>query len=160
MNPENTASVLLIEDHHDIADMVCEFMESQDYIMDYAADGVTGLHLAVTGEYDAIILDLMLPGMDGIALLEKLRNTDNVKLVFVVPKNVGAAFPVQRFKLLGVYGAGVDDTSPRQLDILTKYQESRLERRGRSSTRVSIGLVANPSRRTRKQSIQRAMVFS
>ena len=74
MSTEATGNILLIEDHHDIADMVCEFMESRNYIMDYAADGVTGLHLAVTGEYDAIILDLMLPGMDGIKLLEKLRN--------------------------------------------------------------------------------------
>ena len=73
MSSQTKGSILLIEDHHDIADMVCEFMESRDYIMDYAADGVTGLHLAVTGEYDAIILDLMLPGMDGIEVLEKLR---------------------------------------------------------------------------------------
>lgn len=73
MSKESSGSILLIEDHHDIADMVCEFMESRSYIMDYAADGITGLHLAVTGDYDAIILDLMLPGLDGIALLEKLR---------------------------------------------------------------------------------------
>ena len=74
MNTEPTGSILLIEDHNDIADMVCDFMESKHYIMDYAADGITGLHLAVTGDYDAIILDLMLPGMDGITLLEKVRN--------------------------------------------------------------------------------------
>ncbi len=73
MNSETKGSILLIEDHHDIADMVCEFMESHGYLMDYAADGITGLHLAVTGEYDVIILDLMLPGMDGIELLTKLR---------------------------------------------------------------------------------------
>lgn len=67
----------MIEDHHDIADMVCEYMEACEYIMDYAADGVTGLHLAVTGDYDAIILDLMLPGIDGIDLLNKLRSEAN-----------------------------------------------------------------------------------
>jgi len=70
---ENPGSVLLIEDHQDIAEMVFAFFENRGYTVDYAADGVTGLHLAVTQEYDAIILDLMLPGLDGLELCEKLR---------------------------------------------------------------------------------------
>ncbi len=66
-------SLLLVEDHRDIAEMVHGYLESQGYVVDYAADGVTGLHLAVTNDYDAIILDLMLPGMDGINLCRKFR---------------------------------------------------------------------------------------
>jgi DNA-binding response OmpR family regulator len=65
--------ILLIEDHHDIAAMVCEHLEFSGYDIDYAADGVTGLHLAVSGEFDAIILDLMLPGMDGLEVCRKYR---------------------------------------------------------------------------------------
>ena len=65
--------ILLIEDHHDIAEMVCDHLEFRGYDVDYAADGVTGLHLAVTGEFDAIILDLMLPGMDGMEVCRKYR---------------------------------------------------------------------------------------
>ena len=68
------ALILLIEDHHDIAAMVCEHLEFSGHEVDYAADGVTGLHLAVTGEFDAIILDLMLPGMDGLEICRKYRN--------------------------------------------------------------------------------------
>lgn len=68
------ALILLIEDHHDIAAMVCEHLEFIGYEVDYAADGVTGLHLAVTGNFDAIILDLMLPGMDGMEICRKYRN--------------------------------------------------------------------------------------
>ncbi|MEM1260821.1 MAG: response regulator transcription factor [Pseudomonadota bacterium] len=71
--PEAT-SLLLIEDNHDIAAMICDFFEARGYTMDYAADGVTGLHLAVTGSFDAIILDLMLPGIDGVEVCRKLRN--------------------------------------------------------------------------------------
>ena len=71
--PETT-SLLLVEDNHDIAAMVCDYFEARGYTMDYAADGVTGLHLAVTGSYDAIVLDLMLPGIDGVELCRKLRN--------------------------------------------------------------------------------------
>ncbi len=72
----NTAehdSVLLIEDNQDIATMVYDYLEQQGYLVDYAADGVTGLHLAVTNSYDVIILDLMLPGIEGMDVLQKIR---------------------------------------------------------------------------------------
>ncbi len=65
--------VLLVEDNHDIAAMLCDHLELSGYEVDYAADGVTGLHLAVTGGFDAIILDLMLPGMDGLDVCRKYR---------------------------------------------------------------------------------------
>jgi DNA-binding response OmpR family regulator len=74
MTSRQSGALLLIEDHQDIAEMVYAYFEHRDYILDYAADGVTGLHLAVTNDYDAIILDLMLPGMDGLKLCQKLRN--------------------------------------------------------------------------------------
>ena len=74
MNPGESKSVLLIEDHADIAEMVGAYLESRQYIVDYAADGITGLHLAVSNRYDAIILDLMLPGMDGLEVCHKIRN--------------------------------------------------------------------------------------
>jgi DNA-binding response OmpR family regulator len=65
--------VLLVEDHKDIAEMVIAYLEGRGFDVDYAADGVTGLHLAVSNTYDAIILDLMLPGMDGLEVCRKLR---------------------------------------------------------------------------------------
>ena len=74
MSTESSPAILLIEDHKDIAEMVMAYLEKRGFEMDYAADGVTGLHLAVSNTYDAIILDLMLPGMDGIAVCRKLRN--------------------------------------------------------------------------------------
>ena len=66
-------SVLLVEDHQDIAELVFSHLEGCGYLVDYAGDGVTGLHLAVTNDYDAIVLDLMLPGMDGLDVCAKLR---------------------------------------------------------------------------------------
>jgi DNA-binding response OmpR family regulator len=74
MNPGESKSVLLIEDHADIAEMVGAYLENREYIIDYAADGITGLHLAVSNQYDAIILDLMLPGMDGLEVCQKIRD--------------------------------------------------------------------------------------
>ena len=73
MSTEPTAAILLIEDHKDIAEMVIAYLEKHGFELDYAFDGVTGLHLAVSNAYDAIILDLMLPGMDGIDVCRKLR---------------------------------------------------------------------------------------
>lgn len=68
-----SASILLIEDNADIAQMVGDHLESSGFVVDYGADGVSGLHLAVTGTFDAIVLDLMLPGMDGLDVCRKLR---------------------------------------------------------------------------------------
>ncbi|NNF17075.1 MAG: response regulator transcription factor [Gammaproteobacteria bacterium] len=72
MSEEST--YLLVEDHPDIAMMICDYFEERNCVVDYAADGVTGLHLAASNDFDAIILDLMLPGMDGLELCRKLRN--------------------------------------------------------------------------------------
>ncbi len=71
--PAVEATVLLVEDHHDIAEMVTAYLERRGFNIDYAADGITGLHLAVSNVYDAIILDLLLPGLDGMELCQKLR---------------------------------------------------------------------------------------
>ena len=73
MNPNESKNVLIVEDHADIAEMVGAYLEEREYIVDYAADGVTGLHLAVTNPYDAIVLDVMLPGMDGLEICSKIR---------------------------------------------------------------------------------------
>jgi DNA-binding response OmpR family regulator len=66
--------ILLVEDNRGIAEMVGEFLERRGFSVDYASDGVTGLHLAVTNSYDVVVLDLMLPGMDGLDLCRKLRH--------------------------------------------------------------------------------------
>lgn len=69
-----TTTILLIEDHRDIAEMIAEYFEQRGFAIDHAADGVTGLHLAVSNSYDVIVADVMLPGIDGIALCRKLRD--------------------------------------------------------------------------------------
>lgn len=73
MDSAEGGSILLVEDHRDIAEMVYAYLEHRGYDVDYAADGITGLHLAVTNDYDVLVLDLMLPGMDGLDLCDKLR---------------------------------------------------------------------------------------
>ncbi len=65
--------LLVIEDHKDILANISEYFSLKGWEVTGALDGLTGLHHAVTGNYDAIILDLMLPGMDGILICKALR---------------------------------------------------------------------------------------
>lgn len=65
--------VLIIEDNQDIAASIYDYLEMQGYTIDAACDGLTGLHLAVTSDYDVIILDLGLPGIDGVDICRRLR---------------------------------------------------------------------------------------
>ena len=65
--------ILIIEDNRDIAANLGDFLSDRGHEVDYAYDGVTGLHLAVVNEFDAIVLDLALPGMDGLDVCRKLR---------------------------------------------------------------------------------------
>ena len=65
--------ILVIEDNSDIAANIGDYLEDKGHVVDFAGDGVTGLHLAVVHEFDAIVLDLTLPGMDGLELCKKLR---------------------------------------------------------------------------------------
>jgi DNA-binding response OmpR family regulator len=65
--------ILVVEDHRDIAENIGDYLAPKGHEIDYAADGITGLHLAVTNDYDVIVLDLMLPALDGLEVCRKLR---------------------------------------------------------------------------------------
>lgn len=69
--------LLVIEDEHRIANSIKKGLEQERYAVDVAYTGTEGYDLASTEDYDAIILDLMLPGMDGIELCRTLRKDNN-----------------------------------------------------------------------------------
>jgi DNA-binding response OmpR family regulator len=66
--------ILVIEDNQDIAANLGDYLEERGHTVDFAADGVTGLHLAVVHDFDAVVLDLNLSGIDGLEVCRKLRN--------------------------------------------------------------------------------------
>ncbi len=72
-NQEPSGLVLIIEDNRNISEMVGEYLESKGFEVDYAVDGLDGYRLAAENTYDVIILDLMLPRMDGLEVCRKLR---------------------------------------------------------------------------------------
>ncbi len=68
--------ILIIEDEHKIANSIKKGLEQELYAVDVAYNGNDGYDLAVSEDYDLIILDLLLPGIDGIAICKKLRNEE------------------------------------------------------------------------------------
>jgi len=69
--------ILIIEDEHLIANSLKKGLEQEHYTVDTTFDGITGFDLASSGDYDLILLDLMLPGMDGMTICQKLRSDNN-----------------------------------------------------------------------------------
>lgn len=65
--------VLIVEDDHKIASFVVNGLKQAGFATDHAADGEEGLHLASTAPYDAAVVDIMLPRLDGLSLIEELR---------------------------------------------------------------------------------------
>lgn len=112
--------LLIIEDNRDIAGNIADYLEPLGHQLDFAADGVTGLHLAVTRRFDAIVLDLNLPGIDGLTLCRKLR------------EDAGSTTPVLMLtardqlddKLAG-FSAGTDDYLVKPFSV--KELEVRLQ---------------------------------
>jgi DNA-binding response OmpR family regulator len=119
--------ILLVEDNHDIAAMVGDHLEQEGYEVDYAADGVTGLHLAVTEDFDAIVLDLMLPGIDGLAICRRLRGEAAKK----TPILMLTARDTLEDKVAGL-DAGADDylVKPFELEELDARLRALLRRAG------------------------------
>ncbi|MDT8397724.1 MAG: response regulator transcription factor [Pseudomonadales bacterium] len=64
---------LIVEDNRDICANIATYLEKHSYIMDFAYDGISAMRLALTNRFDVIVLDLMLPGMDGLSFCQKLR---------------------------------------------------------------------------------------
>lgn len=65
--------ILLVEDHHDIAENISDYFASRGDTVTHASDGLQGLKLARNNAYDVVVLDVMLPGMDGLELCRRLR---------------------------------------------------------------------------------------
>ena len=109
---ESSGLILLIEDNRGIAEMAGEFLERRGYSLDYASDGVTGLRLATQNGYDVIVLDLMLPGIDGLELCRKLRNEAKIS----TPVLMLTARDTLEDKLVGL-DAGADDYLVKPFEI-------------------------------------------
>lgn len=105
--------ILVIEDNKDLAINIGDYLEARQHVLDFAQDGFSGMHLAVNNDYDVIILDLNLPGIDGLELCRKLRDEakrDTPVLMLTARDTVAN-------KLEG-YAAGCDDYMVKPFSLL------------------------------------------
>lgn len=117
--------LLVIEDNLDIAENIGDYFQARGGIIDFAMDGIGGLHLALIHPYDVIILDIMLPGMDGLTLCRKLRK----EAVKATPVLMLTARDTLDDKLEG-FASGADDylVKPFALRELAARIEALLKR--------------------------------
>ncbi len=79
--------ILLIEDEPKTAEYLHKGLTEHGYVVDVARDGIEGKHLAVEGEYDLVVLDIMLPGTDGYGVLAALRNTRDTPVLMLTARD-------------------------------------------------------------------------
>ena len=75
--------LLVVEDEIKLAEYLRKGLNAEGFVVDVANDGLEGLHLALEGEYDVIVLDRMLPGLDGMALLSALRSKKSTPVLML-----------------------------------------------------------------------------
>ena len=118
--------ILIIEDEVAIADLEKDYLELSDFEVDIENDGLAGLQAALNQDYDLIILDLMLPGMDGFEICKKIREQKNIPILMVSAKKDD----IDKIRGLGL---GADDYmtkpfSPSELVARVKAHMARYER--------------------------------
>ena len=125
--------VLVVEDNHNLVANLFEYFDARGFTLDAAPDGPTGLHLAVTKEFDAIVLDWMLPRMDGREVLSRLREAGRDTPVLMLTARDELPDKIAGFR------AGADDylTKPFHLPELEVRLEALVTRaRGRGRSKV------------------------
>lgn len=118
--------ILIVEDDEAIAQLESDYLHAQGFEATVAPDGPTGLDKALTGDYALIILDIMLPGMDGFEVLSKVREQRNIPILLVTARKDD----VDKIKGLGL---GADDYitkpfSPSELAARVKAHIKRYDR--------------------------------
>jgi DNA-binding response OmpR family regulator len=78
--------VLIIEDEQVIAEVEKDYLEANGYVVEIAASGDVGLNMALQGDYDLILLDLMLPKTDGFEICRQVRKVKNIPILMVSAK--------------------------------------------------------------------------
>jgi DNA-binding response OmpR family regulator len=131
--------VLIAEDEEKLRNVLCDFFRSRGDVPIPAADGSTALELAQSQEFDGVLLDIMMPGLDGFSVCRTLRKSSDVPIIFLT------ALSDEDDKLYG-YELGADDyvTKPFTMSVLYAKLSALINRtRGNvlSGDRIAVGRV-------------------
>ena len=118
--------ILIIEDEQAIAELERDYLEISGFEVEIVNDGLNGLNHALSEDFDLVILDLMLPGMDGFEILKQIRESKNTPVILVSAKKDD----IDKIRGLGL---GADDYmtkpfSPSELVARVKAHLARYER--------------------------------
>lgn len=125
--------ILIVEDEKNIANVLAYNIKKEGYDCEIAYDGEAGLTMALTGTYDLILLDIMLPKMNGFEVCEKIRYTSQVPIIFVTAREE------EKDKIFGLE-TGADDY------VTKPFSFKELMSRIRANIRRSSGEVINEKR--------------
>ena len=119
------SSILVIEDDSNIQELISEFLSAEGYQVDTANDGLEGIQKFKQGSYDLVILDIMMPKLDGLAVCRNIREVSNTPIILLTAKSQ------EEDKLLG-YELGADDymTKPFSPKVLLAKAKALLRRTG------------------------------
>jgi two-component system OmpR family response regulator len=127
--------ILVIEDEPDLLRVLCQALREESYAVDPAADGIDGYYKASTWDYDAIVLDLMLPKLDGWQLLDRLRRTRKTPVLILTARDA------VRDRIRGL-DSGADDylVKPFELSELLARLRALIRRAaGNATSTIEIG---------------------
>ena len=122
--------ILLIEDERDIAELKRDYLETSYFLVEIQSDGKRAFEAVKQGQYDLIILDVMLPGLDGFQLCRKIRELTNIPILMVSAKQDD----IDKIRALGL---GADDyiTKPFSPSELVARVKRHLRRYSELTTR-------------------------
>lgn len=127
----NTSKVLIVEDDPTVAEVVGRFLRRDGYEIEVATDGNTGLEQASSGAHDLVVLDLMLPGLDGLEVCRRLRKVTAVPVIMLT------ALGQETDRIVGL-DVGADDY------LAKPFSARELSARIRAVLRRADGLVTTP----------------
>ena len=131
----SSVQVLLVEDDRDLAASVADYLNLEQIIVDHAYNGQSGFNLASENHYDVILLDLMLPRMDGLTVCEKLRNSGIDTPILMLTARDALDDKVAGFR------AGTDDylIKPFAMEELIMRIQALAKRRSGQIKKLAIG---------------------
>lgn len=116
--------ILIVEDNKELANLLCDFLQAENYVVSIAGDGEKALLLYEQYGARLILLDIMLPGMDGFAVCQKIREHSNTPIIIVSAK-------IEKDDKLNGLILGADDyiEKPYDIDILLAKIKGIFKRR-------------------------------
>lgn len=113
IQPDHIPKILVVDDEHTLVDLVCNYLEAEGFSVQAAYDGVSALEMARSDEPDLIVLDILLPGLDGVEVCRRLRRFSDSFVLMLTAKSE------EMDKVVGL-SVGADDYvtkpfSPREL---------------------------------------------